>query len=110
MPETFRAAGSKLYEALSDDSDPLWLDVIVVEAARIADRLSQLHELLGGDEAVWLRLATGRDGVLEIRVDGALQESRQQATVLRQLLAEIRRHKAGGAVPEDPADDDLAGL
>lgn len=109
MTETFREAGAKLYEALSDDSDPAWLDVIVVEAARIADRLSQLHELLAGDEAVWLRLATGRDGDLEIRVDGALQESRQQATVLRQLLAEIRRHK-GGAVAEDPADDDLAGL
>lgn len=99
-----------LLASLTDPEDPAYLTAMVVEAARIKHRLDKLDQLLSGDESAWLRLlpSTTEADVLVLRVDGALQEARQQATVLRQLLAEIRRHKDGGGAADD--DDDLAGL
>lgn len=42
---------------------------------------------------------------MELRVDGALSEARQQANVLRQLLAEIARRKFPKDDEDDPLDD-----
>ncbi|WP_245720863.1 hypothetical protein [Nocardia pseudovaccinii] len=83
------------------------MTVLILEAARVGDRLDDLNRILTGDGEFWAHVTTGRDGVLEIRVDAALQEARQQATVLRQLLAEIRRQRGA---PEPEEDDVLAGL
>ncbi|MFE3196253.1 hypothetical protein ACFXHA_45160 [Nocardia sp. NPDC059240] len=49
----------------------------------------------------------GDDTVLEVRIDSTLTEARQQATVFRQMLAEIgrRRGHEGGASGYDPLDD-----
>lgn len=101
-------AGRRLYDSLCTDTDPYSLTVIVVEAARIKDRLDLLHSALTGEEGLWLRIDKGRDGMLELRVDSALQEARQQETVLRALLAEIRRHKDVDAPAGER--DDLDGL
>ncbi|ORM18332.1 hypothetical protein [Prescottella equi] len=103
-------AGRRLYDALHDDTDPYSLTVLVVEAARIKDRLDKFNELLRGDADSWARLvdARGDDRVVEIRIDSVMQESRQQAGVLRQILGEIRRQKDVRAGGDD--DDDLAGL
>lgn len=101
-------AGRRLFDSLHDDTDPYSLTVMVVEACRIKDRLDQLDRILSGEEELWLRLVASRGEaeVLEIRCDSALQESRQLATVLRQLLAEIRRLKdASDSGEYDPLDD-----
>lgn len=63
--------------------------VLLEEAARIADRLDQLDRLLKGDVDVWCSIAEGRDGDLQVRVDAALVEARQQASVLRQILVAL---------------------
>lgn len=104
------SAGRRLFDSLHDELDPYSLTVMIVEACRIKDRLDKLDRLLSGDEDAWLRLVPSRGDVevLEIRADSALQESRQLATVQRQLLAEIRRLKADTAGPEE--DDGLADL
>lgn len=105
------AAGRKLWESLHDAEDAYALTALIIEAARVKDRLDAFARLLDGDEDVWLRLVPSRGDVevLEVRPDAALQESRQQATLLRQLVSEINRQKAGQGVGEDD-NDDLAGL
>lgn len=100
------SAGTRLVHALSSPSDPFSLEVLIIEAGRVADRLEKLDRLLSGDEDTWLRLQSGRDDVLEVRVDGVMAEARQQATVLRQLLSEIRRVR-GDSAPGPDEDDPL---
>ncbi|NKW36568.1 hypothetical protein GS935_05985 [Rhodococcus hoagii] len=101
--------GQKLYEELALESDPYELTALIVEAARIKDRLDRLHLVLTGDEELWMRLVPSRGDaeVLEVRVDGAAQESRQLATVFRQMLAEVQRRRSdgGNADEYDPLDD-----
>ena len=103
-----KTAGKLLVEDLTGEADPYAMTVMITEAGRIADRLEKLDAILCGDETAWARLCAGRDDVLEVRVDGALAEARQQATVLRHLLTEIHRQRAH--IPNVVPDDDLAGL
>jgi hypothetical protein len=83
--------------------------VLLEEAARIVDRLAKLDELLRGEADVWVRLVHDvRTEDYELKVDGALIEARQQASVLRQLIAAL---PLKGAVGDDDADawlDDLS--
>lgn len=92
--------------SLTDPGDPPSLTVLVVEAGRIVDRLDDLDAVLSGDVDTWLTIAEGRDGDINLRVDSALTEARQQASVLRQLLVEIaRRRKPDTTDDDDPLDD-----
>lgn len=102
-------AGERLVAELSRDGDPYSVTVMVVEAGRIADRLDKLAALLSGERSAWLNVRLNRDQVLEVRVDGALQEARAQATALRGLLYEIHRQRANIPIGPDD-DDDLAGI
>ncbi|WP_280224946.1 hypothetical protein [Nocardia farcinica] len=108
MPD-FDDRGRELFESLHDPGDPPALTALVVEAARIVDRLDRLDALLSGDRDLWARLVPARrdDDVLEVRIDSAMQEARQQASVLRQLLAEINRRKEPAP---DGDGDDLDGI
>lgn len=103
-------AGRQLFDSLHIDDDPYSLTVLIVEACRVKDRLDLLNRLNSGDEDVWFDLVASRgsDDVLEIKIDSGLQEARQLASVLRQLLAEIRRLRGEGTEPKE--DDDLAGI
>jgi hypothetical protein len=103
-------AGSELFESLHDNGDPFSLTVLIIEACRIKDRLDLLHRLNSGDEDLWFRLAPTRgDGdVLEVKIDSGLQEARQLAAVLRQMLVEIGRQK--GTKTEADNYDGLADL
>lgn len=103
-----KTAGQRLSEGLSETNDPFALTILIVEAARIADRLEKLDALLSGDRAVWARLRETREGDIVVTVDSALSEARQQATVLKHLLAEIHRQRA--QAPRESTDDDLAGM
>ncbi|MGV9666945.1 hypothetical protein [Nocardia niigatensis] len=99
-----------LYESLSDPTDTPELSALVLEAARIKHRLDRLDRLISGDEELWAYLVTAKGGdeaVLEVRIDNAMTEARQQATVFRQMLAEIvrRRGQNNGAGEYDPLDD-----
>ncbi|MFD3748340.1 hypothetical protein [Nocardia sp. NPDC058633] len=101
-----RSRGRELVDSLTEPGDPLSLTVLVVEAGRIVDRLDTLDAVLSGDAETWLRLAEGREGAITVRVDSALTEARQQASVLRQLLVEIaRRRKPDDDDEDDPLDD-----
>lgn len=102
-------AGERLVADLSHEGDPYRIEVMVVEASRIADRLERLDALLAGERSAWMSLKLGRDKQLEIKVDNALQEARAQATCLRGLLYEIHRQRAGIAIGPDD-EDDLADL
>ncbi|WP_232323095.1 hypothetical protein [Hoyosella altamirensis] len=109
-PQEFADGGQELFESLSTPADSFEMTALITEAARIKDRLDRLHRTISGDEDVWFRLVPARgDGdVLEVRVDSALTEARQLATVFRQMLAEIkkRRDDDGGNPDEyDPLDD-----
>jgi hypothetical protein len=102
-------AGERLVADLSREGDGYHIEVMIVEASRIADRLDKLAALLSGERSAWATVRIGRDGVAELKVDNALGESRHQATCLRGLLAEIHRQRAG--IPMGPdEDDDLAGI
>lgn len=107
MPRSI-TPGQRLTEDLSESGDPYAISVMIIEAARIADRLENLDSIISGDDDRWARLMAGRDEVVEVRIDSALSEARQQATVLRHLIGEIRRQRSQMPAGED--DDDLAGL
>lgn len=66
--------------------------VLLEEACRLADRCDQLDDFLRGREDAWMRFhARNEDGsIVEVVVDRALTEARQQAATLRGLLAELR--------------------
>ncbi|WP_067573682.1 hypothetical protein [Nocardia acidivorans] len=103
-------AAAALLESLSEPTDSAELAALVLEAARIKGRLDRLDRLISGDEELWARLVTARGGddtVLEVRIDSTLTEARQQATVFRQMLAEIvrRRGEDSGTGGYDPLDD-----
>ncbi|NKR89719.1 hypothetical protein GS894_02995 [Rhodococcus hoagii] len=112
MREDLADGGRQLLDELTQDDDPFEVTALIVEAARMKDRLDCLHQILIGDEELWLRLIPSRGDteVLEIRVDSAAQEARQLATVFRQMLAEIERRRAGDGDSDSGEGDDLAGL
>jgi hypothetical protein len=89
--DSTKTAGQRLSDDLTGDADPYAITVMIVEACRIADRLENLDVLIADQQTQW-----------------ALAEARQQATVLRQLLAEIQRQR--GQSRSAASDDDLAGL
>jgi hypothetical protein len=72
--------------------------VLLDEACRIADRLDRLDALLAGRDDGWLRLSYEGDQVTVV-VDALLAESRQQATALRGLVAELRQASAKTSKP-----------
>jgi hypothetical protein len=99
-------AGERLLADLSRPGESYDIGVMVTEAVRVTDRLEKLDKVLSGEKSSWLSLKLGRDGQIEVKVDSALQEARAQATVLRGLLYEIHRQRAGiQSGPDDDADD-----
>lgn len=75
------------YEVLVDGQRGL---VLLEEAARLADRLDKLDDLLRGDASVWAKLVHDlRTEDYELRIDSALVEARQQQGVLRQILTSL---------------------
>ena len=85
--------------------------LLLEEACRIADRLEQLNQLLQGDETLWAFVSRGRGRArIEVHVDGALVEARQQAIALRQVVSSLPMKGGGGSGGGDASDgwiDDL---
>lgn len=91
MTEAFAARGTALWSALEAGRDLTGGNfALAVEACRIADRLDRLEALLSGDGETWFRLRLPRDGSSEpirVVVNNAMGEARQQANILRQIVA-----------------------
>lgn len=101
-------AAERLVSELTQPNDPYSITIMVTEAGRVADRLEKLDALLTGKRSAWMHVRVSRDQVLEVRVDNALGEARQQTAVLVRLLHQIHRQRAN--IPGPDPDDDLAGL
>lgn len=93
VPPGLGVKGTKLWRELHKDSS--WNpaeEVLVEEACRIADRLDRLNAMLVGEEDAWMKIrSTSEDGSeITVVVDSALSEARQQANVLKQIVAALR--------------------
>lgn len=103
-PET---AGSRLTRDLSRPGDPYAITLMITEAARIADRLNELNNLLIGRKSAWMQVKI-RDQVVVVQVTDPLKEARQQSGALVRLLGQIHRQRSD--IPGPDPDDDLADL
>ena len=106
-PKGLGTRGRRLWREITEahDLDPMQV-VLLEEACRCADRLDKLEEKLSGREDAWAHLLSRMDlgdedtRVVELRIDGALSEARQQQNVFKQLLASLRLPDAAGARPQ----------
>lgn len=87
----FRAGGRRLWDEMGGKALTGSRRVLLEQACRIVDRLDRLEAILNGRDRSWLTLDLGDDGELTLSVDKLLGESRQQATALKQILAELRQ-------------------
>jgi hypothetical protein len=105
--------GRLLWKELGGDKLSGGPRALAVEACRIVDRLDKLDRMLGGEAHDWIRLIEqrGSDEIVEVVIDKPLAEARQQAAVLKQIVAELRQGSdAGAKTPEQEGDygDQLA--
>lgn len=97
-------AGERLRADIAKEGDPPAIALLIKQAARCADRLEALDRVLRGDAAGWLRLESAamvpRDGkvparlTVELKIDDAVREERQQAKLFAALLSDIHRQRA----------------
>lgn len=106
-PKGLGTRGRRLWREITEahELDPMQV-ALLEEACRCADRLDKLEEKLSGREDAWAHLLSRMDlgdedtRVIELRIDGALSEARQQQNVFKQLLASLRLPDAAGARPQ----------
>ena len=108
-PKGLGARGRRLWREITEahELDPMQV-VLLEEACRCADRLDKLEEKLSGREDAWAHLRTraqsmvNDDGevTIDLVIDSALSEARQQQNVFKQLLASLRLPDAAGARPQ----------
>lgn len=91
--ERLGPVGSRLWRELNGDRATAGQRVLTLEACRIADRLDKLDRLLSGDADNWVSLVEvkGDPDRQEVVIDKPLAEARQQATALKQIVAELRQ-------------------
>lgn len=105
--EHLTAAAEELYLSLHKPEMGADGVALCLEAARMKQRLDQLDTILAGESEIFSTTQL-ESGELVMRVDAALQEARQLATVFRQVIEAIyRRWPDDGG---DGEDDVLAGL
>lgn len=81
--------GRQFRDALSDAELGPAHQLLVDEAARIADRLDRLDAALR-NKGMWLRFEPTDGGAIVVTIDNVLAEARQQATALKGIVAELR--------------------
>lgn len=90
--------GRRLWDDMGGDALTGGRRVLLEEACRIADRLDRLDAILAGSSEDWLSFVEtkGMPDRQEIVIDKPLAEARQQATALKQLIAELRQGESAG--------------
>lgn len=106
-PEDFGPGGQALIDGLAMPGNDAALRALIVETARTKDRLDRLNRITSGDEDVWARIFTG-EGELVLKLDTAVSEQRQLATVFRQMLSEIQRRQGDRGSTDE--EDGFKGL
>ena len=88
-PAGLAARGRRLWREMHEHAEFNPAETVLLEeACRITDRLDRLDAVLTGRE--YLTVQTDESGQHTLVVDAALSESRQQANVLKQLIAALR--------------------
>jgi hypothetical protein len=104
-------SGSALWLEMTKDGQlPALQAVLLLEACRIADRLDKLDAQLRGED--WLRFLVDETGSeVTVVVDKVLAEARQQATALKQIVAELRTAagKPASKTPRAPSGSSAKG-
>jgi hypothetical protein len=86
---------------------------MLVEAARIADRLDDIDAIISGEGVLALlrfRLVDDEGRVAEVKFDNVMSEARQQAMAFRAILAQLGAEKfeagakAGGSILDQLAE------
>jgi len=101
--------GDELRGLLAQATDPRQR-ALLVESARIADRLDELDRIIAGDGVLNLMRFRVKDLAealefadhpitVEVRFDAVLAEARQQASTLRGLLQSLGVERVTGAKP-----------
>lgn len=89
MAIQFAPRGARIWSAYCEHADGEAALALLEEICRTADRLDRLDALLTGEADSWCRLAEGQDGV-ELHIDQALSEARQQAQAFIRLWGALR--------------------
>lgn len=104
VPRGLGVKGTRLWRELHEERGekfPPAESVLVEEACRMADRLDKLNALLVGDDDAWARVRIpGNSDELVLVVNDAMSEARQQANVLKQIIAALRLPDESGSKPQ----------
>jgi hypothetical protein len=105
-------SGDALRGLLPQVKDPR-TSALLVEAARIADRLDDIDAIIAGNGVLDLlrfRLVDDEGRVAEVKFDNVMSEARQQAMAFRAILAQLGAEKfeagakAGGSILDQLAE------
>lgn len=104
------SVGDKLRELATDSTDARTLGLII-EAARISDRLDQIDGIITGKTdfiaLMHFRVQNGDVQEVTVTLDGVLAEARQQATTLKAILAQLGVPKLEAVVKARSGVDQL---
>jgi hypothetical protein len=81
--------GKQFRDALANEELGPAHQLLVDEAARMADRLDRLDYALQ-NKGTWLRFESTDGGDVVVTIDNVLAEARQQATALKGIVSELR--------------------
>lgn len=103
------STGDDLRKLIGSSTDPRTAGLLV-EAARIADRLDDLDRIIAGKGVLDLlrfRLVDHEGRVAEVKFDGVLAEARQQASAFKAILAQLGVPKVEAIVEKRSGVDQL---
>lgn len=83
-------AGERLRRELGREQDTFAVSVLIEQAARNADRLDVINDLLSGDSKAWFEVEIAGQ-VAEVRVTNLVVEERQRSAALQRSIVDIQR-------------------
>lgn len=98
------AAGERLRDELGRDGDPFAVALLIEQAARHADRLDVLNDLLSGDSKAWFEVQITGGQVAEVRVTNLMVEERQRSAALQRCIVDIQRMRGEKPVTSAKAE------
>lgn len=104
--------GKGIWDAYEAQHLPAGHRALVHEAARLADTLDKLALLAAGDVDTWASILVDEMGEVTLEIGSVLSEARNQQTVFKNLMLEIRQAglaQKGPAKPKDETANDYDG-